>query len=319
MAITLGLGVSLLAAEGLVRVAFPGHEPRRTDYTIRPVSKEPPSWVYEPGSRAVFEWDGDPIGVLPEGARAEVPINAEGLRGPLPSPGRATVVFLGDSFTFGEGVELADTFVERVGAHLTSAVPGAPAVVNAGVAGHGTVEEAARLEQLLARFRPRAVVLVHVPNDAIPWDASAQRAMDLLNVPAGGFSRLLSLATAQTSSGGVEDWYRSYYVGERSEDWARSREAFLWMAEQCRAASVRFAVVTFPLMHRLDDYPLGEITEAVAAAARLAHVPHLDLLPGFAGQDASTLWAHPAERHPNARAHAIAAERIAPFVVELLQ
>ena len=48
---------------------------------------------------------------------------------------------LGDSFTFGEGVPDEETFVARLDAALRGE---GLQVLNAGVAGHGTVEEAAR-------------------------------------------------------------------------------------------------------------------------------------------------------------------------------
>jgi lysophospholipase L1-like esterase len=317
IALLLGLVVAFGLGEVLVRVAQPGHAPRTAEYRIHPVSEHPPSWVYEPGSKVVFEWDGDPIGVLPAGERMESTINALGLRGPVPSPERRAVVMLGDSFTFGEGVAHDETFVGRLDAALGGS---GLQLVNAGVAGHGTVEEAARLEGLLDACRPVAVVLVHVPNDAIPWQESADRGMDLLNVETPGGLRLIALARGLASGADVESWYLSYYTGERSDDWGRAREAMLWMAQTCAARNVRFGVVTFPLMHRLHDYPLAAITSLVQETASEAQAGFLDLTPAFAdGGDAEDLWVHPADRHPNARAHAIAAEAMQPFVTELVR
>ena len=314
LAVGLGLLVALTLGEVLLRVARPAYAPRTADYSIRPVSEHPPSWVYEPGSTVVFEWDGDPIGVLPDGERMKTPINALGLRGPLPEPGRRCVVLLGDSFTFGEGVLEQETFVGRLDAALRDQ---GLQVVNAGVAGHGTVEEAARLEGLLDACHPVAVVLVHVPNDAIPWQESADRGMDLLNVEGGGGLHLITFVQGLAAAGDVETWYLSFYTGKRSEEWARARDALTWMSETCASRGVRFGVVTFPLMHRLDDYPLTEISALVGRASSSARAEFLDLTPAFAGRDAQELWVHPADRHPNARAHAIAAEAMQPFVLEL--
>jgi len=316
LAVLLGLLAALALGEIVARVARPAYAPRKADYEILPVSDEPPSWVYAPGSTVRFTWDGDPIGVLPEGARQEVPINALGLRGPLPGGGERAVVVLGDSFTFGEGAATEDTFVGRLDASRRGR---GVRFVDAGVAGHGTVEEAARLEGLLDALHPVAVMLVHVPNDAIPWQESAERGSDLLNVETPGGSRLVALVRALASAGDVEAWYESYYRGANADAWRRSREALLWMASTCRARGVRFAVVAFPLMHRLDDYPLTAIRDEVRGAAAEANVPFLDLLPAFAGADAGELWAHPADRHPNRRAHAIAADAMEPFVEELLR
>jgi len=45
-------------------------------------------------------------------------------------------------------------------------------------------------------------------------------------------------------------------------------------------------------------------------------VPYLDLLEVFAGRDAESLRVSPANEHPNAPAHRLAAERIARFLRE---
>ena len=316
LAVLLGVVLALGIGEAVALVASPSYGPRVADYAIAPVSGEPPSWVYVPGSTVTFTWDGDPLEALPEGARQDVPVNALGLRGPLPGPGERSVVVLGDSFTFGEGVAEADTFVGRLDAAWRGR---GLRFVNAGVSGHGSVEEAARLEGLLDVLHPVAVLLVHVPNDAVPWDDAADRGVDLLNVASPGGPRLLALLRSLTSSSDVERWYLSFYVGENAEYGEIARSALVWMGEECRRRGVRFGVAAFPLMHRLDAYPLGAITEHAAAAAYAARAPFLDLTPAFAGHDARTLWAHPADRHPNGRAHAIAAEALAPFVEELLQ
>jgi hypothetical protein len=315
-ALLLGLAFALGAGELALRVLPPRYAPRRADYDIGSVSSEPASWVYAPGSTVRFDWDGDPLGVLPPGAHMEIPVNYVGLRGPLPTPSERCVVVLGDSFTFGEGVPDDETFVARLDHAWRSR---GLSFVNAGVAGHGTVEEAARLEALLDRFKPVAVVLVHVPNDAIPWIASSEQASDLLNVEGADGVRLLALAKAITSSNEVEDWYLSYYRGDQAQHWERARKALIWMGRTCTARGAQFGVTTFPLMHRLDDYPLTAITSLVEGATKEAGGRFLDLTPSFAGRDAETLWCHPADRHPNARAHDLAADALSPFVAELVK
>lgn len=312
----LGVVLAPVLDEAAARLLTPVYAPRKATDSIAPLGTEPPSWVYAPGSKVVFEWDGDPLHVLPAGARMETQVNEAGLRGPRPLPDEPCVVVLGDSFTFGEGVADDATFVGRLREQWA---PRGLKFVNAGVAGHGTIEEAARLEALLDHFRPRAVVLVFVPNDAIPWQSSSERGTDLRNVQAAGGSRLLALAGALTSSHDVEDWYLSYYQGAESAHWERARDALTWMAHTCAARGGRFGVVAFPLMHRLDDDPLTAITDLVRTAAQASGAGFLDLTPSFAGRDAQTFWAHPSDRHPNAAAHEIAADALTPFVTELLR
>lgn len=98
----------------------------------------------------------------------EVVISSAGMRerelGPK-APGRRRVLFLGDSFTFGVGVEDHQTFPRRV--ESTLRVRGLDIeAVNAGVPGFGTVDEATWLELHGSAVDPDAIVLaVFLGND----------------------------------------------------------------------------------------------------------------------------------------------------------
>jgi len=96
-----------------------------------------------------------------------VHINDRGFRGPVPpdSPpgGRRRVILLGDSVTFGTGVEDSETFAAGLGRKASGWE-----VVNLGVSGYGTDQELLLLEREGFALRPDAVVLnVCVGNDAL--------------------------------------------------------------------------------------------------------------------------------------------------------
>ncbi|MGQ0735472.1 MAG: GDSL-type esterase/lipase family protein [Acidobacteriota bacterium] len=98
----------------------------------------------------------------------EVVINSQGLRNDELAPkkaGTVRILFLGDSFTFGVGVEQEDSFPARVQAEL--ATRGIPIeAVNAGVPGYGTAEQATWLERRPDLLDSDLVVLgVFVGND----------------------------------------------------------------------------------------------------------------------------------------------------------
>lgn len=74
------------------------------------------------------------------------------------------LLVLGDSFTFGEGVDEGQIFprlLERGRQQQGTEIE----VVNAGVPGYDTRREVLLLERLLERYRPDAVLIVWVPND----------------------------------------------------------------------------------------------------------------------------------------------------------
>jgi len=73
--------------------------------------------------------------------------------------------------------------------------------------------------------------------------------------------------------------------------------------------------VTFPFLHHL-----GPAYEFRAVHAKLDRfwqelgVPHLDLLPLYEAHRSETLTVNAHDAHPNAHAHALAAEAIESFV-----
>lgn len=77
-------------------------------------------------------------------------------------PGERRYAYLGDSFTFGMGVNDAETFTEILASRGTAQH------LNFGVPGYSTDQEVLYLEEKVARFQPDVVVLmVYLANDLI--------------------------------------------------------------------------------------------------------------------------------------------------------
>ena len=323
IAVALGALSSLAVAECVLRATNAGVYRSRSEsyhFIERPGRGY---WTFDRDHPPIHAWDGDPYGRLPPGARMTYEIGDGGLRGDPPPPGRRTVLVLGDSFTFGEGVRIQDTFTSRLERSMAAEAAG-PAFVNAGVPGYGTEQEAARLPALIDRYDPAAVLLVAVPNDAIPQIDQAGAA-DLVNgriataSPIRLFGLVRSVFGRAASDRAVEDWYLSYYVGARSECWAEARARLLSMAALCRTRGARFGVAMFPLLYRLDDSPLAPIHHAFETACASDDVPFLDLTPALALENDRALWVHPTDHHPDARAHELAARALLPFVEALVR
>jgi GDSL-like lipase/acylhydrolase family protein len=314
VAVAVSLLLALGVAEGALRMLSPpSYRQVRSEYGF--VRLPQGMLGFPPGGRVSFQWDGDPYGVLPADARLDVRLNAAGLRGPLPDGTAPVVLFVGDSFTFGEGVEEPDTFVGR----LRAGSAGTFAPVNTGIPGYGTPEQFARLGEWVARFRPRAVVLVYGLNDVVPLGDSLERGADLLHVEEGGSSlRLVDLWRRAQADDATEAWYREYYTGSKSAAWTQARQAILRAHRKLAAEGVAFGVVLFPMLHELDDSPFAGLHGLVRDACAEGDVPFLDLLETFEGGDASSWWVHPQDHHPNLRAHERAAQAMGPFVERLL-
>jgi lysophospholipase L1-like esterase len=326
LAAAAGLVAALVATDLQIRATGIGAwNPRFADYHFQRGPGEP-YWRMDPARPPEHRWDGDPFGHLPPGAAMTYPVNSAGLRGPLPAPGRPAVLVVGDSFTFGEGVAVEDTFVARLEAAFAAPDRAqGPAFVNAGVPGYGSREEAARLPFLLERFEPTAVLVVFTPNDAVPLDDSLKAEERLLAGSApedrpGGIVGLVSGVLARPErDAAVREWQLSYYTGDRRKEWDATRAALAQMQAAAKTRRASFGVAFFPVLEGLRSRPLAPIHDLVAAACRDAGVPFLDLSPALEGMSERELWVHPTDHHPSAAAHAAAAEALRPFVAGLLR
>jgi hypothetical protein len=140
-AAVLGLVVAL---EGLLRLGARGEDGERGLESLH-VYSETYGWTLRRGFR--------------HRAQAKtIFVNRKGYRGRehdlARTPGVARVVMLGDSITFGPGVDDTETF-----SHRLDSLPNGPEVVNLGVMGYGTDQELLKLEREGLAFGPDVVVL----------------------------------------------------------------------------------------------------------------------------------------------------------------
>jgi hypothetical protein len=140
------LGASLamlfVVGEGLCRLLLP-------DTQLRYVSH----------AEALYHFSPNQLGTLILASGHSTPparINRLGLRGDDPAPGRAHILVLGDSFTFGSGVADDETFSARLDQWLGASV----GVVNGGQPGYGIFQMQATLRRVAEDLRPALVIVV---------------------------------------------------------------------------------------------------------------------------------------------------------------
>lgn len=299
-----------------------------------------PLFLNHPG-RITFRYDENPRGYFDALNEVHHDVNPSGFRGPAFTPkpaGTSRLVFLGDSFTFGEGVRNEDTYPE-VTARLLRKEGRRVESCNLGVGGYNTSQEADVLRMLGFNLQPDAVVLGYTLNDAEPPlfqvdPASGQpvrRAREAF-IEAEGAPRkppplpLYRFRLAQAIwqarlqrrlSKQTTDYYLSLHAPSGAGR-QESERALREVISQCRERGVPCIVVMFPLLYRLSgDYPFAAIHQQIAQVVRQAGGRFVDLLPALMGQDARALVVHPTDQHPNEKVHALAGQLVAEEILRL--
>jgi lysophospholipase L1-like esterase len=240
-----------------------------------------------------------------------VRINADALRDdelPRERGEARRLVFLGDSLTFGWGVEKPQTFESLLERRLSEEVTPTE-IVNFGTGNYNTTQQVQRFLETGLAYAPDAVVVFYFINDAEPvprrsrwgWLGSS-RLMTLY------WSRIEALTARLSPASGFRQYYAGLYADDQA-GWRETRGSLLELSEVCAERGIRLQVAILPDFHQLADYPFAREHATIRAFLAAHDIPVLDLAPRFADQkDPTSLWVAPDDAHPNARGHALIAQ-----------
>lgn len=246
---------------------------------------------------------------------ARVRFNSHRMRGPEPprDPSVRRILFLGDSVTFGWGVEEAETFAARIPALLTEAAGTRWAGLNAGVCSYNTRQEAAWLARDGFALDPDLVVLTIVDNDVLDlrdkWSQEAGRQLRLAQrihtALKGSYVYKLLLHAFNHGPDGVALHGAHQDLPEDDPGWVSSLESLRAIVEACESRGVPLRLVYYrPVKRPFTDRYLDSIVRAVAPRTVL------DTAPWFAAAPVEDWVNSIVDSHPNASAHAVFAERL---------
>lgn len=269
---------------------------------------------YGPDQRGEVEIGGDE-GFAPHFYRFTT--NSEGFRGPVVDwdkpDGTFRILAIGDSYTWGDGVEDEHVWVRHVEATLAACAP--VEVIDAGFVGRNTVGEADYLQDKGLRLKPDLVLLGAEPGDAMDileldrdWDnraAMVQGSRPAWLVRSTGWSRVWRLYFGSRIA-------RISRKISRPTDadgaWERVRESVERMGSLCDEAGCRLLVFGIaPSPH--DDWSMERLAAEVSAAGRadgwFEAAPQVD---GRGPQ--ADWWQIPGDGHYNAEGNRVLAEVI---------
>lgn len=251
--------------------------------------------------------------------------------------GRARILMLGDSFTFGQGVYDDRAIFPALLEDALSARPefaGGVDILNGGLPGSLTDEWLRVFEATADAFDPDVLVIVFflrdgtrtasVPEffDRIRSEISARnqrsrayRYSYLYRLYRDGLDR------EQVARHYTERFRAAYFGPEhQTAEWRRAQQNLITLRDRALARGMQVGFVVFPVLVELDaDYPFADISRLIERFAVEQGFPTYNLLPDFLGRDAPDYWVSAFDQHPNARGHALVAEQLEPFLSELLR
>lgn len=311
--------LSLVVAEAVLRALRPEPPPPAGGWTgLVHRASELPGLDYEltPDSdkRARGMW----IRTNHHGMRDDAPL--------APGAGRR-IAALGDSFTFGFFVTQEETWPSVLERRLAVARPETRwDVLNFGVGGYSTRDEALVLEHKALAFDPELVLVGYVLNDpeidpVQPLQRSFHRPRgwersELLRMGV----RALDALRSPTQGDGEAGYLRSLYGNPRK--WHSVERGLARIRELCAERGIEAVLIVFPTrphrgpraipVSRWSEYGYEDIHARVARLGRELDFHTLDLLPVFQQQPLPAVMSM--QIHPTPRGHAVAAEAILDFL-----
>jgi hypothetical protein len=232
--------------------------------------------------------------------------------------GKRRLTFVGDSFAAGHGVKnVEDRFANR----LRVLHPDWEVQLLANV-GLDTGTEIGLINKALARgYELDEVVLVYCLNDVCDLLMAAGQPFEgklpALDRTTPWFTRgsyFLDLFYNRYQAGQnpyVKDYFSFVKAGYRGDYWEAQQKRLKDLRDLVQSHGGHLSVVTFPFLHALGPkYDYGFVHEEFDRFWKEQNVPHLDLLPVYAGMASSALTVNAHDAHPNERAHQLAADAI---------
>ncbi|HSL69756.1 MAG TPA: SGNH/GDSL hydrolase family protein [Longimicrobiales bacterium] len=273
----------------------------------------------------------------------EVTIDSLGFRGPpvarAKPVGETRVLFVGDSFTYGDFVNDDETLPAQVVSRLQPVCATRLRVINAGLGG-STIEDQVRLVERALPLAPDLVVLVFSENDVTDlgrkplWDRLAENREAKSRFPLSILYPVLrrtalwnlglkvSAVRRQRANG--EEPRRPVQAHPRPPEKLQDRYRADLVALRNRLAALRipFLFAVYPSYFSVNGDSAAAVHQRTSAAwavktATSEGIPTTDFLPALraSGLSNEQLYLLPRDGHPSARGYAIAADVFADVLL----
>jgi lysophospholipase L1-like esterase len=259
-------------------------------------------------------------------------INSFGLRGDeiKPKSAKLRIITLGNSCTFGWGVDYESTYAERLATLLSEGYE----VINAGVPGYSSLQGRRFFEQELLELNPDIITILFAWNDH--WAAANGIADNKQEFPPEGILFLQNLLSRLHTYRFLKKQLLSTVEAELDSVWDRPTPVYrvglsdyhdnlIAICRTAKARGIKPILLTSPIPSLQTYYPPGSrsnmhryherYNEVVREVASAEEVGLVDLAGEF--DKFGDLWDNVSRDpfHFNARGHSVAAERIAAYIL----
>ncbi len=242
--------------------------------------------------------------------------NSDGFRGPecpVARSAKKRILFLGDSLTFGWGVEEQDTFKDLLESKLNAIAPAE--IINTAAGNYNVEQETHLFLDKGLKYHPDKVVLFYCIRDAEPtqhrskfWFLGYSELITLY------WSRFHIIMVNLDPAKNYRPYYTSLYT-EGQPGWLAVRKAFLLLRNTCRKNGIALQVVLLPELHQLVNYPFVKENRMIMDFLKANGIDALDLATFFTNYTTPMdLWVATDDAHPNKKANRLFAQYVFDFI-----
>ena len=227
--------------------------------------------------------------------------------------GTRRIAIIGDSFTFGWGVEQEQTFAKLLEKKLAhgKGQPLKNEVINFGIVNYNSAQEYALIQNVAEKFLPDLYIVCFYLNDAEPrqqfYKSFWSKHSMLIAFVMGRVRRIHSYFDDS------RDFRSVYSIHYQGENWKKYKNVLNGIQ---RFTKGRLAVVLLPELRSLRKKKIDQIYGNLEKFWRQHGVPVLNLNSEFTSLDRKRFWVAADDPHPNALANRMIAKNIHDFLLE---
>lgn len=243
------------------------------------------------------------------------------------------ILLLGDSFTFGHGIEKSENRFSNIIDNQLNADQDLSAstfkVYNAGIGGTEPRDWQTYLNCLAPVFKPDIVFAVFFLRDGTNICTSLKCYKAQIQQIRNRYINKFYYRYTETGKYFADylirkefsEFYinqiRNAYLGSDNEkkEWLEQQNHLLKIQESCYKLGIEFRMIIFPVLLGLDkQYAFYDVEKEIVHFATTHGIPVFSLTPGFIGQKSESLWVSNNDQHPNEAGHLLAAQIMFPFI-----